>query len=150
MPQNLLQHQTSSSDTILDLRGLAEPDLLIIDRSGKEWPIPSALPLRTALELVALAQSAGPDASGIETQVDGLLTILRLLRPQTQRDEILDAFSLPEMQRLVEWVTFRLAGQAQSNGSAAQPASLQQTNRQERRAATRTQKSSPQPSAAET
>jgi hypothetical protein len=106
-----------------------EDDLVVIDHSGREWKIAADLPLRTALGVVQLQQSAQSgemDAPTFEAIVDGMWAILRRAQPDCTRDEVLEAFSITELMQLLTFVNFQMrqprgAGTAGNGATPPQP-----------------------------
>lgn len=118
-----------STENILDLRGLVEPSLTIIDVSGREWPIAADLPLRTAVVLLQHAQaweSGELTSAAFDATVDGMWAVLKRGTPGVSRDEVIDAFTVTEMLQLISWLSLRMRARAQSpNGDPPAPATME-------------------------
>lgn len=131
MPSATGDAKTLSSDHILDLRGLVEPDLTIIDVTGREWPIAADLPLRTAVALLAHAQaweSGELTTEAFNSTVDGMWAVLRRGTAGCTRDEVIDAFSVSEMIAAISFLSLRLRARAESpNGDAPAPSTSTET-----------------------
>jgi len=113
-------------DEILDLSDVVVGDFVIRNRTKtREWRVDNDLPCRTAWALLTYGDawdSGSVDQVSFDATMDALAAILKRQQPEVTRDDVIDEFSVVDVQRVIRFLQGRVGQLPEQEAAATPPA----------------------------